>query len=322
MGVDPDMVAHYVAPKPRSDAERDDTALHEAIKLLVEASGPPTQAALNYFMGRGIGPAYVKEAVNRELIVTLPADIEEAKKHLLDVVGKERLDAAGLWRVDQKAPAAAFRPLMFISHGMTAVEFRVIKLVEDGEHKSLRYGGIAPWIYVNSDQDRIMMTEGGMDLMAALAIGTKRSLIGLPGCENWRPEWFTKLKGLDVLTGFDRDNAGVTATEKITPHLLEIGAKVSHHTHTAGAKDINEQLILSGSFVKLYFCETENDTKCYRDALLALPGCDRWMGWQFGKIRGKHVFFRTGGKNVNEDAVHRLVAAIKRGGATVSRIVR
>lgn len=79
MGVDPDMVAHYVAPKPRSDAERDDTALHEAIKLLVEASGPPTQAALNYFMGRGIGPAYVKEAVNRELIVTLPADIEEAK---------------------------------------------------------------------------------------------------------------------------------------------------------------------------------------------------------------------------------------------------
>lgn len=194
MGVDPDMVAHYVAPKPRSDAERDDTALHEAIKLLVEASGPPTQAALNYFMGRGIGPAYVKEAVNRELIVTLPADIEEAKKHLLDVVGKERLDAAGLWRVDQKAPAAAFRPLMFISHGMTAVEFRVIKLVEDGEHKSLRYGGIAPWIYVNSDQDRIMMTEGGMDLMAALAIGTKRSLIGLPGCENWRPEWFTKLK--------------------------------------------------------------------------------------------------------------------------------
>lgn len=114
---------------------------------------------------------------------------------------------------------------MFISHGMTAVEFRVIKLVEDGEHKSLRYGGIAPWIYVNSDQDRIMMTEGGMDLMAALAIGTKRSLIGLPGCENWRPEWFTKLKGLDVLTGFDRDNAGVTATEKITPHLLEIGAR-------------------------------------------------------------------------------------------------
>jgi hypothetical protein len=41
------------------------------------------------------------------------------------------------WRVDQSGLRRPRCPLMFISHGMTAVEFRVIKLVEDGEHKSL-----------------------------------------------------------------------------------------------------------------------------------------------------------------------------------------
>lgn len=322
MGVDPDMVAHYTAPKPRSDADRDDTALHEAIKLLVEASTPPNRAALNYFAGRGIGRGLVEEAVRRQLLVTLPTDIEACKQHLLDVVGKERLDASGLWREDQKAPAAAFRPLMFVSRGMTAAEFRVIKLVEDGEHKSLRYGGIAPWAFINKSQERVMLTEGAMDLMAALAMGTERSIIGLPGCENWRPEWFEKLKGRSVLTCFDSDNSGVAATEKITPHLIAAGAQVTHHQHAPGAKDLNEQLILSGPFVKLYFCESENSTRPYRDALLSLPGCDWWMGWQFGKIRGKHVKFRTGGGKVDDAAVHRLVEQLKRGGATVDRIVR
>lgn len=325
MGVDPDMVSHYVAPKPRGDAERDDTALHEAIKLLVEASGPPNSAALAYFEGRGIGPALVREAVNRQLIVTLPADVEAAKQHLLDVVGKDRLDASGLWRIDQKAPAAAFRPLMFISHGMTAVEFRVIKLVEPGEHKSLRYGAIAPWVYINEDDQRLLFTEGGIDLMAALALGTKRSLVGLPGVENWRPEWFEKMKGRDVLIGFDADEAGKAGTAKITPALLGVGAKVSNHQHTKGANDLNEQLILSGPFVKLYFCDEVDSTKPYRDALLSLPGCDRWMGWQFGKIRGKHVKFRTGGnggKPVSDAVISRLFATLKRGGAeTVERIV-
>ena len=80
--------------------------------------------------------------------------------------------------------------------------------------------------------------------------------------------------------------------------------------------------ILSGPFVKLYFCEAEDSTKPYRDALLSLPGCDWWMGWQFGKIRGKHVKFRTGGGVIKDDVINRLVAQLKRGGATVDRIIR
>lgn len=320
IGADPEVMQAYEAPKPRPALERDDSALCEVISKLLDASKPATNAALAYFKGRGIGEAIVKEAVNRGLLVVLPHDPEVCKQHLVDVAGRDALIASTLWREDAKAPAAAFRPLMFVSKEGKAAEFRVMRLTDPGEIKSLRYGGIHPWAWVNESQDRIMLTEGCLDLLASLAMGTKRSIIGLPGCENWRDEWFAKLKGRDVLTAFDADEAGLTATQKITPVLQKAGAsKVEAYELPKDAKDINEQLILQGSHCKLDFFESQQSDSPYRGATLSLPGCEQWISLQFGMLKGRHVNITLGGpKTRNDAALERLVSTLKSGKATVS----
>ncbi|ABM97133.1 DNA primase (plasmid) [Methylibium petroleiphilum PM1] len=320
VNADQEVMQSYEPPKARPALERDDSALHEVIAKLLAVSQPPTNAALAYFKGRGIGEAIVKEAVKRGLLVVLPHDPELCKKYLVDVAGRDALIASTLWREDAKAPAAAFRPLMFVSKEGKAAEFRIMRLTEPGEHKSLRYGGIHPWAWVNESQDRIMLTEGCLDLLASLAMGTKRSIIGLPGCENWRDDWFAKLKGRDVLTAFDADEAGLAATQKITPVLQKAGAsKVDAYELPKDAKDINEQLILQGPHCKLDFFETQESTEPYRDATLSLPGCDQWISLQFGTLKGRHVKLTLGGpKTRNDAALERLVSTLKSGKATVS----
>lgn len=320
IGADPEVMQAYEAPKPRPALERDDTALREVIAKLLDASGPPTNAALAYFKARGIGESIVKEAAKRGLLVVLPHDPELCKQHLVEVAGRDALIASTLWREDAKAPAVAFRPLMFISMEGKAAEFRVMRLTDPGEHKSLRYGGIQPWVWVNDSQDRILLTEGCLDLLASLALGTKRSIIGLPGCENWRDEWFAKLKGRDVLTGFDCDEAGVEATQKITPVLEKTGArKVDAYELPENAKDINEQLILQGPHCRLDFFESQQSDAPYRDAVLSLPGCEQWISLQFGRLKGRHVKVTLGGPRTrNSSALERLVSTLKSGQATVS----
>ena len=244
VGADQEVLSSYRAPQPRHQVERDDSMLHEAIARLVDAQGKVTAGAIAYLADRGINPRLTMEAVERKLLVTLPEDPEVCKQHLLNVVGRDRLAAAGLWREDARAPAAAFRPLMFVSHGKTSVEFRLMRKAKSGEIKSLRYGSIAPFVWVNQDQDRIMIVEGAIDLLSALELGTKRSLIGLPGCENWREDWFKKLIGRDVMDGLDADDAGLRASEKIRPVLEAVGARYSRYKHLDGAEDLNDELIL------------------------------------------------------------------------------
>lgn len=249
VGADQEVLSSYKAPEPPPKIERDETVLREVIAKLVAAQRQVTPGAIEYLASRGISAKWTKEAVRRQLLVTLPEDPEECKQHLVKVAGRDALASAGLWRHDAKAPAAAFRPLMFVSHGMTSVEFRIMRKPKPGDIKSLRYGAIAPFVWVNESQERIMLVEGAIDLLSALQMGTKRSLIGLPGCENWREEWFTKLKGRDVLDGLDSDEPGLKASEKIRPVLEAAGAKYLRHKHPSGAIDLNDELMLSISKV-------------------------------------------------------------------------
>jgi DNA primase len=87
-----------------------------------------------------------------------------------------------------------------------------------------------------------MITEGCIDLLSAVQMGTKRSIIGLPGCVNWQPEWFHKLKGRNVLVALDNDERGQSATAKLVPVLQAVGADVGVYGLPAGIGDLNEQL--------------------------------------------------------------------------------
>ncbi|MBG6083017.1 toprim domain-containing protein [Rubrivivax gelatinosus] len=244
IGADEEVLCSYKAPVAPPKVDRDDAVLHKVIAQLVDAQRDVATGAIEYLASRGIDPKLTREAVRRKLLVTLPEDPEACKEHLLGVCGRDALATAGLWRHDAKAPAAAFRPLMFVSYGMTSVEFRLMRKPKPGDIKSLRYGAIAPFVWINECQDRVMIVEGAIDLLSALQMGTKRSLIGVPGCENWREEWFTKLAGRDVLDGLDGDGPGVQASEKLRPVLEGKGAKYHRYLHPHGAVDLNDELML------------------------------------------------------------------------------
>jgi hypothetical protein len=99
----------------------------------------------------------------------------------------------------REGPCGGVRPLLLISHARTDLEARIIHEACEGERKALHFRAVSPWAWVGPDMDRVPITEGVIDMLSAVALGTQRSLIGLPGCENWEPEWFKKLAGKDVI---------------------------------------------------------------------------------------------------------------------------
>ncbi|BBQ03113.1 hypothetical protein BSFA1_82410 (plasmid) [Burkholderia sp. SFA1] len=245
LGADEDILRSYVPPKPLPAINRDDSALAEAISRLVAALPEPSRDGIEYLAGRGIPPEVTRTGCKKGIVLTLPSKPNEAKEFLLETLGQELMLRAGLWKEGAKAPSAAFRPLVFVSNSKKAAEFRYLRKTKPGEVKSLRYGSIAPWGWLGESDRRILIVEGCMDLLSAVALGTKRSIMGLPGCENWRPEWFSRFRGADVLTAFDDDDAGRTAFEKIRPVLEEaVGGPIGAYKHMTGAEDLNEELCL------------------------------------------------------------------------------
>jgi hypothetical protein len=82
----------------------------------------------------------------------------------------------------------------------------------------------------------------GVSSLAVKLLSSQRSLIGLPGCENWELEWSRKLAGKDAMRGFDNDPAGLTATQRILPMLLGMGATTSVYQHRGFYRDLNDEL--------------------------------------------------------------------------------
>ena len=242
VGADAEIINAYVPPKPLPAVERDQPMVKALIEKLWDATKTPTQPVINYLRSRGIPESLTREAARRGMIGSLPDTPEECKRKLVDVLGMDAMYEAGFWREGAKAPAAAFRPLLMISYARTDLEMRLIRSPREGERKALHFGDVSPWVWVGADMDRIMLTEGGIDLLSAVAMGTRRSIIGLPGCENWEPEWFKKLAGKDVMTAFDANAAGRAATERITPVLKEIGANTSAYQNKPGYEDLNDEL--------------------------------------------------------------------------------
>lgn len=240
MGAGNEIVNNYVPTKPLPVHERDESALRMAIDILSKEARTLDPAVIAYLEERRIPAALCREACKRGVMASLPAVPAQAKEFLFDVLGEELLLKSGLLKPQKKAPAIAFRPLIFFAYGKTSAEFRVITPVKEGDQKVIRYGSIAPGAWQGSDD--ILMTEGYIDMLSSIVLGYTESIIVLPGCENWRPEWFHKLKGRRVLLALDNDGPGLAANEKLKPVLDAQGAIVSLYPHREGIKDLNNEL--------------------------------------------------------------------------------
>jgi hypothetical protein len=244
-GADSEVIQHHVATRPVCvAAPRDDQALRHVLSVLLEKAGTPDPDVLQYLASRGIPESLSIEACKRGLMVTLPADPFRAKEYLLDTIGFDTLVKAGLQNPEKRMPMAAYRPLILVSFDHSACEFRLITpLRHEGDLKSIRKGTIRPWAWKGTGKG-VLITEGGIDLLSAVAMGMDHDIIGLPGCQNWRPEWFSKLAGRDVWDALDNDEPGHVASEKLKPVLIAQGAKYHRYRHQDGVKDLNDELML------------------------------------------------------------------------------
>ncbi|MFT0547055.1 toprim domain-containing protein [Allopusillimonas ginsengisoli] len=197
-------------PQPKIDYA--DT--REAILRLLEAGkkAPLDRQVVQYLTGRGISEQVIHAAHEQNMIVTLPSNPSLAKKYLVDVVGKPLLEKAGWWHQGKKAPGASFRPLAFVTANAKSIEFRLIrKAVNESEVRMISYGPMTPFFFAGPAPDEYVITEGMTDLLSVLTFGSKKSIIGLPGCTRWEADWFARMSGKDVMLALDGDEPGQKA---------------------------------------------------------------------------------------------------------------
>ena len=231
--------------------QQKESALHQALPLIlaITQSYASDPNCLEYLCKeREIPEAVIKEAQTRRLLGFLPPSRELASATLREALGENLLVTAGLWNPDKyPTPWIAGRPLIFFFPGLRAAEFRLARTPKDAEKKSLQRGSTDyPWFWSGKDSSRALVVEGFIDLLSVVALGYSGHVLGVPGCNNWRPEWFDRLrdKGVDRIDiGFDNDldvpdNPGHKWAEILGQHLREIGMPYGYAMPKRG--DMNE----------------------------------------------------------------------------------
>lgn len=181
------------------DAEREirETAFKEVIAILKREVGRfnHDETCMSYLVNeRKLPRQLVEEAQKRKILGFLPGKPAEAVRFLVEVVGKDLLQKSGLWKPNAKMPGICYRPIIAFLPGETSAEFRLTrKPKDDSEKKAIRYGKtLFPWFWRGEEQ-RVMVVEGVIDMLSAVALGFKGHIVGVPGCNNWKPEWFQSM---------------------------------------------------------------------------------------------------------------------------------
>jgi Toprim domain len=181
---------------------------------------------------RAIPQPIVREAQARRLVGFLPASRTRAATLLIERLGAPLLERAGFWdRARYPTPWISARPLVFFFPGLSAAEFRLNRDPRPGEKKSLLCGSTRyPWYWKGEDATRVLVAEGMIDLLSAVALDYPGHVIGVPGCNNWQPFWFAKLKEngvrhVDIAFDNDvhaQDNPGQRWATKLGEFLDEL----------------------------------------------------------------------------------------------------
>ena len=228
---------------PEQPVERNQDAVNELIKRLVEAEHEVSGDVMAYLVSRAIPGDIVLEAARRKILVGIPADPDEALRFLLDVAGRDLMMDAGVWKKDSRAPGIIHRPLVFVSADSTGAEFRQIRKSERTSAKAIRYGNPTPFFWRGSQNT--MIVEGPIDLLSAIALGSERSIIGLAGASNWHVDekWVQRLgNNGHVLLALDHDQSGDDQAKKLAAHLSSKDRVYRRHELPEGIKDLNEML--------------------------------------------------------------------------------
>ena len=227
---------------PHIPDERDDTALSDLVQKMLTGSKPDDAIVMGYLKSRGISERTYLEGVARGLIVAMPGVPAYAGNWLNKYVGTDTLKRTKVLKEGRKTPAVIYKPLCFIGDNKASVEFRVAApITKEGDIKSIRYGAGCPWTWKGTKG--VMVTEGVIDMLSAVELGTQRTVVAIPGCQSWRLDWFDQYKGQQILLALDADGPGLAAAEQMQADMRAVGHDVHVYTLPSGCKDLNEQLV-------------------------------------------------------------------------------
>lgn len=234
--------------KPAIPAQkpRDEAAYKELVKSFLEAPKTDERGVYNYLNGRGITDQTIEEGVKRGLIVALPQNPSHASNWLNKYVGQELMLKTKILKEDKRTPGIIYKPLCFIGDNKASIEFRIAG-PKQSEHdiKSIRYGLSSPWTW--SGKSGVMVTEGVIDLLSAVELGTERTIVAIPGCQSYKVQWFDQYKGQQILLALDSDGPGIDAAHKMKSDLEGCGHTVYIYTLPDGCKDLNDRLMATRS---------------------------------------------------------------------------
>lgn len=255
MGRDP------IAAAPRVTQSEKDDAARELIQgiLAREQNRVCGKEIFTYLtQERGISKEVLAEAVQRDLLRFLPSNVDAAMLALTLPFEDSLLRKAGLLKAKQKRPAAAYRPIVFISTRGTTMEFTTATLErKEGMPKALQYGGgkTLPMVWTPSGKvEKILVVEGGIDLLSCVTLGLAHNtmIVGLMGAGAWREDWVKSLacRNPNALwqIGFDKDKAGDSSGGRLTELLGSLGAACETLPPWGGGNDWNDTLLAARSF--------------------------------------------------------------------------
>lgn len=154
-------------------------------------------ACLSYLTReRKIPLEIVREAQARGMLGFLPGHPETAMRFLIDTIGQERLELSGLWRPGARKPGIAQRPIVSFFPGAKSAEFRMARQPANAsERNTAKYGlSQAPWFWKGEDAANALVVVGVVDLLSAVALGFRGDIVGLPSRDDWKLEWFSRIK--------------------------------------------------------------------------------------------------------------------------------
>lgn len=229
-------------------ASADQADVREVIAKLGEFGGSSVPEVMSYLVDeRGLPESLCIEAAQRGIIRHLPSDPLACVRWLQATCGETLLKKAGFWKENSRWPAIAFRPIAFTLSDGGATEFRLARQPRNAdEPKSIRYGKLAyPFWWKGENANRVLVVEGALDMLSAVALGERGNIMGVPGCQAWRQEWFYQIRrrypDVEFVLGLDGDQAGQKAELSMSEHLIQGGFKFAIETLPEG-KDWNNLL--------------------------------------------------------------------------------
>jgi DNA primase len=90
--------------------------------------------------------------------------------------------------------------------------------------------------------DTVYICEGVTDVLSMSELGYE-NVVGIPGANNFHPDWFIGFRGKRVVLALDNDKAGVAAAGRIGNYAQSRGLIVERFALPDGVKDINQLLM-------------------------------------------------------------------------------